>query len=93
MAYLYCRCLRQRHLRALTDRKKQPDKTSSGSAQRGRRDHWNNVEIAEILLYHRDLTTGLDLVSVETYLINKYNPDPRMQSTIAYLKPLSPKTT
>ena len=69
-------------------------KTSSGSVPSGAVEiNWNNVEIAEILLYHRDLTTGLDLVSVETYLINKYNPDPEdVQSTIAYLKPLSPKT-
>ena len=75
---------------ALTDRKKQRYKNfclSSGAVEI----NWNNVRLR--LLYHRDLTTGLDLVSVETYLINKYNPDPEdavyhCHQTIIAEKPL-----
>ncbi|HZK24461.1 MAG TPA: Ig-like domain-containing protein [Oscillospiraceae bacterium] len=55
--------------------------------------NWANIDIAEILVYNRDLASGLDLLSVETYLKNKYNPDPdEVHSTIAYLKPMAPKT-
>lgn len=77
----------------------------SGTAKMSSLDlSWNNstgdspIEIAEVIIYNNDISKsgsplGKDLTDVETYLKNKYDPDPlTYQMYILNIVPISPQT-